>query len=378
MTLGWVGPDRPRIVILGEAWGEQEAMCRQPFVGSSGQELWRMLGDAWPDLAPELHSKATAGMRYGNAWIGQRAEWMAAASVAFTNVFNLRPDNNQIESLCETKKENKSVRPEHQIMRSHYLRSEHLPQLDRLRQELAAAKPNLVIAAGNTASWALIGSGAIGSIRGTVSVISSGQLAGLKVLPTYHPAAILRQWSWRPIVVADLMKARREGTSSSLVRPRRQVLVNPSISDLHQWIEQAALSSPRVMGVDIETAGGGITCIGFAISKNWAVVIPFAGGKDGNYWTTVGEELEAWQCVQRLLLLDCDKVFQNGMYDLQYICKMGLRVSRVMEDTMLLHHSLYPELQKGLGFLGSIYTNEASWKLMNRKKKKDEMTKKDE
>jgi hypothetical protein len=35
-------------------------------------------------------------------------------------------------------------------------------------------------------------------------------------------------------------------------------------------------------------------------------------------------------------------------------------------DTMLLHHSMYPELPKSLGFLGSIYTNEAAWKLMRR------------
>jgi hypothetical protein len=44
---------------------------------------------------------------------------------------------------------------------------------------------------------------------------------------------------------------------------------------------------------------------------------------------------------------------------------MGLRPANVAEDTMLLHHSLFPELPKGLGFLGSIYTNEASWKLMH-------------
>ena len=42
---------------------------------------------------------------------------------------------------------------------------------------------------------------------------------------------------------------------------------------------------------------------------------------------------------------------------------------------MLLHHSLFPELQKGLGFLGSIYTNEASWKLM---RGQDDSNKKDE
>jgi hypothetical protein len=34
---------------------------------------------------------------------------------------------------------------------------------------------------------------------------------------------------------------------------------------------------------------------------------------------------------------------------------------------MLLHHALYPEMQKGLGFLGSIYSNEPAWKLLRGK-----------
>jgi len=31
---------------------------------------------------------------------------------------------------------------------------------------------------------------------------------------------------------------------------------------------------------------------------------------------------------------------------------------------MLLHHAMQPEMEKGLGFLGSLYTNEPSWKFM--------------
>jgi hypothetical protein len=31
-------------------------------------------------------------------------------------------------------------------------------------------------------------------------------------------------------------------------------------------------------------------------------------------------------------------------------------------DTMLLSHSLQPESLKGLGYLGSVFTDEGSWK----------------
>ena len=62
------------------------------------------------------------------------------------------------------------------------------------------------------------------------------------------------------------------------------------------------------------------------------------------------------------------KLFQNGMYDLQYIFRWGIKTRNAAHDTMLLHHSLYPEMRKGLGFLGSIYSNEAAWKMMGRPK----------
>ena len=79
--------------------------------------------------------------------------------------------------------------------------------------------------------------------------------------------------------------------------------------------------------------------------------------KDGNEW-------HAWEIIRKLLEGPQIKVFQNGLYDLQYITRMGIIPHNCAEDTMLLHHSLMPEMQKGLGFLGSIYTDESSWKIM--------------
>ena len=43
---------------------------------------------------------------------------------------------------------------------------------------------------------------------------------------------------------------------------------------------------------------------------------------------------------------------------------------------MLMSHALYPELQKGLGFLGSVWTDEPAWKLMRSSKSTE--TKRDE
>jgi hypothetical protein len=62
---------------------------------------------------------------------------------------------------------------------------------------------------------------------------------------------------------------------------------------------------------------------------------------------------------------DQPKVAQNGLYDLSFLWRSyGITVRAFQHDTMLLHHALQPESEKSLGFLGSIYTGEASWKLM--------------
>lgn len=125
-------------------------------------------------------------------------------------------------------------------------------------------------------------------------------------------------------------------------------------------------SGSRLIGADIETKLKSITCLSFAPNPSESFVIPFYDErKIGNsYWQTLGEEVEWWRFVEEVLSSHIPKVFQNGMYDLQYLARMGLRIRACREDTMILHHAKFPELQKSLGFLGSIYTNEASWKLL--------------
>ena len=88
--------------------------------------------------------------------------------------------------------------------------------------------------------------------------------------------------------------------------------------------------------------------------------------------------MQAWRLVKEILALPMPKLAQNGLYDLQYLWRPhGIAVKNYAEDTMLLHHALYIELKKDLGYLGSIYTDEAAWKLM-RHRAKDMVEKKDE
>jgi hypothetical protein len=328
-----------------------------------------MLGQAFPDVEPEWHSRSLAeGYKYGPAWIRGRAKWLEAASVAFTNVFNFRPPSNQLSFISCPKKD---LPPGYQyppLSLGSYLQPEFLPELDRLLEEVRASRPNCIVAAGNSACWALLRATNIGSIRGAVTLSVTEPF--IKTLPTYHPAAILRQWAWRPITTADLVKAAKEAGKPELERPERWIVIDPTLQELARFRDGILWDPPSTLAVDIETHWGMISCIGFAPSPSHAMVVPFyhPASQGRHYWPTKAEEFHAWKIVWSILKSDVPKVLQNGMYDLQYLIRMGFRPRNCLEDTMLLHHSLFPEMRKGLGFLASIYTNESSWKLMGRPK----------
>lgn len=369
---GWAGPRNAKIVLVGEAWGQNELALRAPFVGESGKELFRMLGEAMPEVAPELHSEISKMFKYDMAWVKYRGPWLEAAGIALTNVLNLRPPDNKIDNLSVPKKELPPGYPYPAITRGLYLRPEFLPELDRLKAELLECRPNVVVAMGNTACWALLQATNIGSIRGaTAESIEMGEARyQVKTLPCYHPAAVLRQWNWRPIVVADLQKAFREAAFPEIRRPVRRALVNPSIEEVRHWATSTLASAPPLLSCDIETGAHQIKMISFAPSAREALLVPFmdVGSPTGSYWPTIIQELEAWHWVRALLESPIPKLGQNFMYDLQYLMAMGIRPRACLEDTMILHHALFQELQKGLGFLGSIYSSEQSWKLMRRKR----------
>lgn len=328
----------PDIVLLGEAWGMQEEQERMAFVGPTGWELNRMLEQAG----------------------------IARKDCFCTNVFNLRPGGNKIEGLCGPKEIAIPGYPA--IGRGGYIRKEFARELDRLGKELDEINPNVVVALGNTASWAMLGKTMISKIRGTVQ-LSTHTRTGIKVLPTYHPAVIFRQWSVRPTTVMDLVKAKREARYPDIVRPKREIWIEPTLEDIHEFNRRYIEPCER-LAVDIETAGRVITCIGFAPRKDLALVIPGFGIRRAGrpYWPSLDVERKVYKAVKDILTGPIPKIFQNGLYDIAFIWRAwGFPVMAAEDDTMLLHHALQPESLKGLGYLGSIYTDEIAWKQMREK-----------
>jgi len=327
-----------KLLLLGEAYGEVEERERTPFVGPTGYELTRLLEQA--------------GIQRSECYL--------------TNVFNLRPPGNKVEALCGSKAE--AIKGYPAIIAGKFLHASYQPELDRLADELLETNPNLIVALGNTACWAMLGKINISKIRGTTTT-STHTADGFKCLPTYHPAAIFRQYELRPVTVLDLAKAKREAEFPEIRRPSCNIWIDPDLSDMEHFYESFIKTCP-LLSVDIETAGTVVTRIGFAPSKSIAIVVPFvaAGRKGRNYWSSPAAERQALLFVRRILEdPSIPKLFQNGLYDIAFIWRAwGIKVMGAEEDTMLCHHAMQPESLKGLGFLGSVYTDHGSWKDMRK------------
>lgn len=333
------------IMIVGEAWGKDEEEQGLPFVGASGFHLNQMLSLVGID----------------------RAECY------LTNVFNLRPEGNDVKKLCGPKADGIPGMP--MLQQGKYVSARYGVELRRLYQEVAGVQPNVLIALGASAAWAFLRQPGIKKVRGSAALAhpdtrrAVGQDGwGGKIVPTYHPAAMLRDFSLRPVIISDLDKARKESAYSELRLPRREVWVQPNYADLIEF--EGFIDGHPDLSIDIETVGDQITCIGFAVRPDLAIVVPiFDFNKPSrNYWATLTEELLVWRWIARQCAKKKRIVFQNGMYDMQFLWRVyGIAVPHASEDTMLKHHAHQIEMEKSLGFLGSIYTNEAAWKFRRAK-----------
>jgi uracil-DNA glycosylase len=324
------------LLIVGDSWSKDDEDAGRPFAGTAGSLLRGCLSQAGIDIA----------------------------EARLTCVFNRYTGD--IKNLCGPKIGAVPHLPA--LVKGKFLRKEFEPDLKRLAKEIEHVKPTCILALGGTAAWALLHASGIKNIRGTSVACALPNLHSYKVFSTYHPAAIFREWKLRPIFISDLCKLRDELAFPEIRRPKREIWIEPDLGDLYRFEQEYILPSPQ-LSVDIETSGTMITCIGFAPNEKIALVVPFtAHGKPGNsYWPTVEDECKALLWCKRMCGLDKKILGQNIMYDMHHLWRnYGITTPHMTDDSMLLHHALQPEMEKGLGFLGSIYTKEASWKFMRR------------
>jgi uracil-DNA glycosylase len=369
---GWAGPRNARIILISDAWNDTEENSQQPLVGSPGRELWHCLGIAWDALNDHLWL-AAQNAQWSKDFAATRGGWLARNGIALTSVFPFIPPNSRVSNLCGKSKDFPSYpktipalgRTDKDYPEGAFLNPEYFPHVEKLLRDLHASPRNIIVPLGSVASWACLLSPAIAAIRGNAT---RGLWAaeGLKVLPTYSPLAVMANYSLKPVLVSDLGKVQRASKSPEIIRRKRKIYIEPSKNEVRRWLNEAMRA--REIGVDVETRAKQITCIGISRGEEEAIVIPFWLLDGRSYWDSSDDEAEVWWMVKEFLEKpDGPKIVgQNFLYDLQYFHAHGIYPKRCAEDTMFLHHSLFPEMQKGLGFLASIYADEESWKLMRR------------
>ena len=308
------GPDNADIMIVGEAPGSEEEKRMEPFVGSSGQELTKMLHEAG----------------------------IARTECFITNVCKTRPPGNEIKKYY-SKFTNTTRIPGPELTQG----------IEELREEIRRVNPKLIIALGDTPLWALTGERGITKWRGSLL-----EAEGCPVLPTYHPAAILRMWSWRFIAVHDLRRAKRY-LDTGFPKPEYMFTIRPSFGtamEILKNLEVKLNAMPMHLSVDIETRDKHIACIGIGWSKTEAICIPFMCVENVEGYWTLEEETAIVSMLFKVLTHPNIRVSgQNFIYDLQYLARRWGLTTDLWIDTMIAHAVCFPSMPKGLDFLSSMY-----------------------
>ncbi len=313
------GPLNPRIVILAEAPSYEEEEQLTPLVGPSGRFTNQMLSEA--------------GINRAECWITNVSKYMVIPQEKGKNVpFKTRAALAGVDL-------NKAI--------------------EELRVELTQLQPNVIIAFGGSALWALTGKSNIQKYRGS---ILNGM--GFKVIPTFHPAHILRQegeskdyWH-KQVLLFDLKRAKKQSEFKEIVLPRRSLNICKSSAQLYDFFKRN--ENNRFPSIDIEASNCIPICIGISFNKSEGITVPLWNKHEisdipdsdlASIWILLSDFLSSHSVIG-----------QNFGYDRDKIKRLGFIVKSLHSDTMLKAFCINPELPKNLAFNTSIYTEEPYYK----------------
>ena len=161
-----VGPETADLMFIGEGPGADEDRTGEPFVGKAGQLLDKMI----------------------------EAMGWARGDVYIANVVKCRPPGNRNPEPDEIA----ACRP-------------------FLEAQITSVRPRIIVTLGKPAANLVLGTDAtIGSLRGTFH-----EYRGLRVMPTYHPAYLLREPDRKRDAWSDLKQVIAELERLGVAPPRR-------------------------------------------------------------------------------------------------------------------------------------------------------------
>lgn len=316
------GPKSAPVWLVGEAPGEDEVSSGVPFSGQSGRELDRMLAEAGIErrdcfATNVCHDRPPSYWKNGKLINNDINQWFAGPQKGHQLGWP------QIDNT--------------------YCHPSIAAGVEHLRATCRDRRPTLLIALGNTPLWATCGVEGITKWRGSELWSDSCEV---KVIPTFHPADVLRAWTHRPIVIQDFRRARREAATREVVTPSWEFVVEPTLSDIRDWLAEYA--RPGIPLISDTEGWGRVDCVGFASDTHHAICIPFARqtGESPHYWSSIEDELAAATlCVDTLRTHPT--TFHNAIWDCQVIARSLGILPRLRDDTQVAQHVSFPGLLGG-------------------------------
>lgn len=245
---------------------------------------------------------------------------------------------------------------------------------DRWRSIEARHKPKVVLVLGQTAmrNFPQI-EGSLNECRGSVYNIKRPKRE-MYVIPTYHPRDLkhpIRLFGEEPVqrgycAAGDIHRAAtvyKEGWEQA----PENFNIDPTVDEVEQFVEEA-IKNQWLLGTDLEGTGlniehSAIVVAGFAWSESDAIVVPFR--KEGGQSYYPPDEWERVSKALQRLFHEGRFMYQNGVgYDIPLLRARGWDIpfNNFEVDTMVMHHTLSPELPHKIGFISSQYGKQPFWK----------------
>ena len=338
LTCPAFGPSPSRLLIVGESPSADDVWKQRPFAGRSGDELSRMLHEAGI-----LQTEARQ-----------------------TYVLKSRIPSGDITALMESSRPKAVAKGLPHFWCGKWFGAEVAEGRESLVREIRETKPEVVLALGEAALWALTGEVGITSWRGSLLPLHPDLVAECEcepvIIPSYSPASIQRSWDWRSISVRDLKRAGDYLENPEQYQyPAYSFAIRPTLPGVMQTLgsllKDCQNGIPLRLSVDIETIARHIACVGIAWSSRDALCIPFMQQGAEPYWN-LDEEIAIYARLKALLTHpNCAVIGQNFNYDAQHFAKHLGYYPNLQFDTMLAQHTLFPGLPKSLDFISSMYAH---------------------
>lgn len=318
-----------RLVLIGEAGGENEERLGRPFVGASGFKL----NSWWSGLGLSRHQ------------------------FYIDNVYPFRPPGNDFAALLTTN---------YELIHA---------WANDLHERLAAlVDPWVIVPTGNVALRALMRRPlddktiTITKYRGSIMAYTDDRGREIKMIPTIHPASIYHQRAKKARgqeksnpgrtekhCQFDWQRIAREAQSREIAAPEETYYIVDEEADIAYWLDyfNTHVAGATPITIDIETPNRVVDCVGFSWAPEFAISIPLK-------WPGFGPEHPTYAARRALIERICTspnpKVLQNGPFDIFWLARAeSIVVKNYRYELMCMHAALDPVDDHDLGYMKSVF-----------------------